>query len=42
VVYESGTMMYEMVSLSGSNQPPDPALFLPPPETMTGSAGTSD
>jgi hypothetical protein len=31
-VYENGTTMYEMISLSGSNQPPDSSLFLPPPE----------
>jgi hypothetical protein len=27
-----GRVRYEMVSLTGSNQPPDPALFAPPPE----------
>ena len=27
-----GLVRYEMVSLTGSNQPPDPALFVPPPE----------
>jgi hypothetical protein len=27
-----GRVRYEMVSLTGSNQPPDPALFVPPPE----------
>jgi len=31
-VYDNGTTRYEMLSLSGDNQPPDPALFLPPPE----------
>ncbi len=31
-VYESGTTMYEMISLIGSNQPPDSSLFSPPPE----------
>ena len=31
-VYENGTTMYEMISLEGSNQPPDPSLFQPPPE----------
>jgi len=31
-VYENGGTMYEMISLTGSNQPPDPSLFLPPPE----------
>ena len=27
-----GRVRYEMVSLTGSNQPPDPELFAPPPE----------
>jgi len=27
-----GRVRYEMVSLTGRNQPPDPALFAPPPE----------
>lgn len=27
-----GRVRYEMVSLTGSNQPPEPALFAPPPE----------
>jgi len=27
-----GRVRYEMVSLTGNNQPPDPALFVPPPE----------
>jgi len=31
-VYENGTTMYEMGSLTGSNQAPDPALFLAPVE----------
>ncbi|UCD05372.1 MAG: hypothetical protein JSV98_09685 [candidate division WOR-3 bacterium] len=31
-VYENGTTMYEMISLVGSNQPPDPSLFEPPTE----------
>jgi len=31
-VYENGTTMYEMISLTGSGEPPDPALFVPPPE----------
>jgi hypothetical protein len=31
-VYENGTTMYEMISLVGSNQPPDPSLFEPPAE----------
>ena len=31
-VYENGTTMYEMISLVGSNQPPDPSLFEPPLE----------
>jgi predicted enzyme related to lactoylglutathione lyase len=31
-VYENGTIMYEMISLKGSNQPPDLALFQPPLE----------
>jgi hypothetical protein len=32
-VYENGTTMYEMISLTGSNQPPDVTLFEPPLET---------
>lgn len=31
-VYENGSTLYEMISLEGSNQPPDPSLFQPPPE----------
>lgn len=31
-VYGNGTTRYEMISLKGSNQPPDSSLFLPPPE----------
>ncbi|MDH4211506.1 MAG: hypothetical protein OEV79_08660 [candidate division WOR-3 bacterium] len=31
-VYENGATMYEMISLTGSNQPPDPSLFVPPRE----------
>jgi len=31
-VYENGGTMYEMISLEGSNKPPDPSLFQPPPE----------
>jgi len=31
-VYENGTTCYEMISLEGSNQPPDQTLFQPPPE----------
>ena len=31
-VYENGTTLYEMISLIGSNQPPDLSLFQPPPE----------
>jgi hypothetical protein len=31
-VYDNGATRYEMVSLSGDNQPPEPSLFLPPPE----------
>jgi hypothetical protein len=31
-VYENGGTMYEMISLEGSNQPPDPSLFQPHPE----------
>jgi hypothetical protein len=27
-----GRVRYEMVSLTGSNEPPDPSLFVPPPE----------
>jgi hypothetical protein len=30
-VYENGTTMYEMISLTGSDQPPDSSLFTPPP-----------
>lgn len=31
-VTAGGLVRYEMVSLTGSNQPPDPALFVPPAE----------
>lgn len=31
-VYDNGTTRYEMVSLRGDNQPPDPSLFQPPPQ----------
>ncbi len=31
-VYENGTTFYEMISLKGSDLPPDPALFQPPAE----------
>lgn len=31
-VYGNGTTRYEMLSLSGDNQPPDSLVFLPPPE----------
>jgi hypothetical protein len=31
-VYDNGATMYEMISLTGSNQAPDPSLFFPPPE----------
>ena len=31
-VYENGVTMYEMISLTGSNQPPDSLLFAPPAE----------
>ncbi len=31
-VYDNGTTRYEMISLKGSNEPPDPSLFGPPPE----------
>ncbi len=31
-VYENGSTLYEMISLKGSNQPPDLSLFQPPPE----------
>lgn len=31
-VYENGTTMYEMISLVGSNQPPDSSLFVPQAE----------
>ena len=34
-VYGNGATMYEMISLTGSNQPPDPSLFLPPAEFET-------
>ncbi len=30
-VYGNGYTMYEMVSLSGSDEPPEPSLFAPPP-----------
>ena len=29
-VYDNGATCYEMISLTGSNQPPDPSLFKPP------------
>jgi hypothetical protein len=29
-VYENGVTMYEMISLTGSNEPPDSSLFAPP------------
>lgn len=29
-IYGNGTTLYEMISLEGSNQPPDPSLFQPP------------
>jgi len=31
-VYENGITRYEMISLRGSDQAPDPSLFIPPPE----------
>jgi hypothetical protein len=31
-VYENGITRYEMISLKGGDQAPDPSLFLPPPE----------
>jgi hypothetical protein len=31
-VYENGVTRYEMISLTGSDQPPDPSLFQPPAE----------
>ncbi len=31
-IYDNGGTRYEMVSLTGSNEPPDPALFVPPAE----------
>ncbi len=31
-VYDNGTTMYEMISLSADRNPPDASLFLPPPE----------
>ena len=31
-VYGNGTTRYEMISITGSNQPPDSSLFLPPSE----------
>ena len=34
-VYGNGATIYEMISLKGSNQPPDPSLFLPPTEFET-------
>ena len=29
-VYDNGTTRYEMISLQGDNEPPDPSLFSPP------------
>lgn len=34
-VYDNGATRYEMLSLSGDNQPPDSLVFLPPPELGT-------
>jgi hypothetical protein len=31
-VYENGVTLYEMISLKGSNKPPDLSLFQPLPE----------
>ncbi len=31
-IYDNGGTRYEMVSLTGSHEPPDPALFGPPAE----------
>ena len=31
-IYDNGGTRYEMVSLTGSDEPPDPALFVPPAE----------
>ena len=31
-VYDNGTTRYEMISLTGDSQPPDPEVFLPPAE----------
>jgi hypothetical protein len=31
-IYDNGGTRYEMVSLTGSNEPPDPELFVPPAE----------
>jgi hypothetical protein len=31
-VYDNGTTRYELLSVEGDSQPPDPSLFLPPPE----------
>jgi len=39
-VYENGTTMYEMISLSGSNQLPDSSLFVPPPEFVKSADGS--
>lgn len=35
-VYENGITMYEMISLTGSSERPDPSLFMPPEEYKTG------
>ena len=37
-VYENGTTQYQMISLQGSNEPPDHSLFQPPPEYRDGIA----
>lgn len=33
-VYDTGYTRYEMISLTGDNQPPNPDLFIPPPEYL--------
>jgi hypothetical protein len=33
-IYDNGGTRYEMVSLMGSNEPPDPTLFVPPAELL--------
>jgi hypothetical protein len=35
-VYDNGYTLYEMISLTASNEPPDSSLFVPPAEFREG------